>query len=188
MKKMMMVLAALSCAAGVQAAQINWGNSATASAIYALDGVTKLTSANATAANFAIYLIDANTDLAIADTLSTTASINSKSAGALTGASDGYVLPTQYTTGASFYIMATATFNGTDYYMLIYKNNTADTYWTTTATLNTGTDTFSWTAGTYGGVGTAGDVGVWIPVPEPTSMALLALGAAALGLRRKFRK
>jgi len=32
------------------------------------------------------------------------------------------------------------------------------------------------------------DVGQYTTVPEPTSMALLALGVAAVGLRRKFRK
>lgn len=33
--------------------------------------------------------------------------------------------------------------------------------------------------------GTAED---WSPIPEPTSVALLAIGVAAIGLRRKFRK
>lgn len=28
----------------------------------------------------------------------------------------------------------------------------------------------------------------WEPIPEPTSMALLAIGVAAIGLRRRFRK
>ncbi len=30
--------------------------------------------------------------------------------------------------------------------------------------------------------------GGWAPVPEPTSVALLAIGAAAIGLRRRIRK
>jgi hypothetical protein len=38
------------------------------------------------------------------------------------------------------------------------------------------------------GLGFDSSVGTWTAVPEPSSMALLALGAAALGLRRKFRK
>ena len=35
---------------------------------------------------------------------------------------------------------------------------------------------------------TGGSIANWQPVPEPTSMALFGLGAAVLGLRRKFRK
>jgi len=39
----------------------------------------------------------------------------------------------------------------------------------------------------WGGTGVSGST-TWMPVPEPTAMALLALGAAAVGLRRRFRK
>ena len=59
--------------------------------------------------------------------------------------------------------------------------------WAITASDNTGKDTFTWAAGTYGGLSETATVGKWsaVAVPEPTSGLLLLLGMAGLALKLK---
>jgi hypothetical protein len=75
---------------------------------------------------------------------------------------------------------------GTAYFARVFVTVGAQDYFFDTATWtsvggpsSTVQENLSWVG--YGGVQT------WTAVPEPTSMALLALGVAAIGLRRKFR-
>ena len=107
-------------------------------------------------------------------------------AGQLQNATWSDTFGTDATTGDKFYIHAVMTVDKQAYEMDIGKDNP----FAITAVNNTGTDTFSWAAGTYGGLagtGTAGSKGAWAPVPEPTSGLLMLLGMAGLALRRGRR-
>ena len=181
MKKLLIAAAIVCAAAMAQAAQVKWINSASAK-IVGLDGSTALTSTAAGNNNFVISLIAAADD-SVVQTLSGSAAINSMSAGVLaSGSTWSYTFNTDATTGDAFYILATMTVDGKNYEMTINPSPNA-----IAAVNNTGTDTFTWAAGTYGGLGVEGDTGKWVAqsVPEPTSGLLLLLGVGAMALRRR---
>ena len=180
MKKMIMMMAIMVVASVSHAASISWGNASTA-AIYDLTGTTKLTLTAATAANMVVQLINVTDGNVVAQTLPAGSTINNMTAGVLASGTFLNYTWTSASVNDVYKVVLSATFGGTAYTMTI--ENAA---WKIAATDNGGTDTFTWTSGTNGGTGTGNNVRV--AVPEPTSMALLALGVAAVGFRCRFRK
>ena len=81
-----------------------------------------------------------------------------------------------YLAGDSGYMLAIYTLDAVD------ASFNKEWFMVTTGTATIGTGGLNETVANM-----AANVGTWTAVPEPTSMALLALGVAALGLRRKFR-
>ena len=176
MKKLMVVAAVALLAGMSHAASVTWGNN-TSAKLYGLDGTTAITAANATAWGLTLTLMYADGT----STGSTASSINSMTAGYMSTAKWTYTYGTDASNGDTFYIHAIMKVDGKDYEMDIGKSSP----FALTATDNTGTDTFSWAAGNYGGLATTPTEGKWSVVPEPTSGLLLLLGMAGLALKRK---
>ena len=171
-----MAVAIVCAVVGAQAASINWGNSAS-SLIYGLDGSTEMTTGLATTYALSVELVDAD-----GNTVATSSAFNSMKAGALSSTPYTYTYGDAYSAGSTFSIIAKMTVDGQAYEMKIGD------FTITSAADNTGKDTFTWNAGTYGGLadtGTAGSGASWAAVPEPTSGLLLALGICGLALKRK---
>ena len=182
MKKLMMALAAVAVAAGVQAAQIKWS----AANVYAGNSTDKVLGT--------AYLYDAATisQSALFDAIVAGAgsyNMSTKAISSVAMATAGAVPATTATYGAgnTSYTLYFAILDGDNVYFsqLLEKTTSgSDTVATTWgfANQNNGTTTFSSTAATAGFAG----AGHWSQaVPEPTSGLLMLLGLAGLALKRK---
>ena len=194
MKKVMIMMVVLSAAVAAQAVTLRWGGNLTTAAFKNLSGAAMTTgAASETSSMLVLYVlasdyagVSSSTTKAefIALAKATAAGQTSTS----TAASGRFAISSNITgssAGISYIARVYATFSGTEYYL---DNMTG---WKTALSGNdTTTETLAWTAGTWGGTtGIFGTQNAWVnTVPEPTSMALLALGVAAIGLRRKFVK
>jgi len=188
MKKMMIIGVALLSAAVMQAGTINWGNSST-SYIKGLDGVTAINQTTAGTINLLVQLIDITDNNMVEVGNLGTSAMSNMTAGQLSGVALTYTYGTTQTSignADQMMVKLFATFGTQAYVMSVFSSGT--TPWGVTATDNSKTESFTWATGTYGGVGTAGAVDKWVAVPEPCTMALVGLGIAVVGLRRKFRK
>lgn len=184
MKKLMMALAVVACAAAAQASVVKWSSTAVA-----FNG-TKL--GNQTVQLYLVGVGDANDMLFDTRTTMNTPPVNKGKLTLATGAGQAsYDYNSKNVAGGDF-VTSTGADAGRQYYMVITYTDTASkkTYkYTSSAATSSGLSssalgeiafTFNDTVSTKAGAKDA-----WVVVPEPTSGLLMLLGFAGLALRRR---
>ena len=184
MKKMMVLLAVVLAAGITQAAAMNWQSGNLYLPTSASDGTWGATKVTAGQVTGYYFILDAATynDAGYVGTVTAnmmngtfnlTEANNTVVASGPVNRTANWTGQGDYAVGDSGYMLAVYTLNGyegKDWFIV-----------------NTGTGTIADNGANVSIQNMAASVGEWTAVPEPTSMALLALGVAALGLRRKFR-
>ena len=205
MKKFMLMLMGVASAGFLQASSISWtaagGNASmgTGGYIFAICG----TSADRTAAMGYLGADNLAGFLSWYDTLTPVASASSLGANSTVSLGKGQTLANGTLNAAAFGV-APDVFLGSNPQSVFFVIFDSTAFDTSTALFHysvsniagptnlgaTGSTAFSITWANWGGSGVSGST-MWQDihgVPEPTAMALVALGAAAVGLRRRFRK
>jgi hypothetical protein len=183
MKKMLTVAAILFAVVGAQASSIAWGsNWAYSYRDPDPGGPSNWYNSGVNAGNAWLVLLASSDTSAI-----------SVSGGTLTEGFGNSIVDTESMAGAfggpAFSAAGVSGTSGNWYTMVIWDS--ATTLWgvgTAQQVVMAGLPGLETGAAQFSNALGQGNVGEFALVPEPTSLAFLALGAAALGLRRKFRK
>jgi len=186
MKKVCIFLVVCFATFSMQAAQVFWGTSdPTSFLVIGSDGVSAAPVGWATAL---IYVGSDGVVGGVDDVVAQTGTVGgSKSKiGAVQGAFT-YAFNSPYTTGDKFVLAVydNAVQSSAANVLYVYKSGTTPYSIQTTDGLTA--DYFQFGVN-VGGTAIDGLPGQWVPVPEPTSMALFGLGAGILALRRRFQK